>query len=295
MSTVLKQFLHNIKVLTLDEPLFPEVVREIPDPPKQLYIVGDSFFELLKKPRITVIGSRKASSYGRMVTSQLALELARAGVVIVSGLAIGIDTLAHKAALEAHTPTIAVLPCGFDRIYPASHENIARQILEQGGALVTEYPPGTPVQKWNFLARNRIASALADGVLITEAAARSGTLSTARHALDQGREVLAVPGNITSPTSAGTNNLLKMGATPVTEAADIFYMLGLEASTVKQAPKSGNLDEQIILDLLQSGVSGGNDLLEQSNLQISVFNQSLTMLEIQGLIRPLGGNQWTLS
>lgn len=285
----------KIKTLTLDNPEYPEILHTIPDPPKQLYIIGDSFFDLLNRPRITVIGSRKATAYGKAVTSQLALELARAGVVIISGLAIGIDSLAHKAALEAGTPTIAVLPSGLDKIYPAMHQGLARRILEQGGALVTEYSPGTPVRKWNFLARNRIASALGDGVLITEAAERSGTLSTARHALDQGRDVLAVPGNITSPTSAGTNNLIKAGATPVTEVADILYILGITPTEVKTAPTSDNPHEQVILTLLQTGLQDGGELLGRSQLDVSLFNQSLTMLEIQGLIRPLGNNKWTVS
>ena len=167
------------------------------------------------------------------------------------------------------------------------------RIVEQGGALVTEYDDGTPVHKWNFLARNRIASALGQGVLITEAAERSGTLSTARHALDQGREVWAIPGNITSPTSAGTNNLIKAGATPVTSATDIFYSLGLSASQPSRAT-SDNPHEHIILTLLQSGIRGGEELLIKSTLDVSLFNQTLTMLEINGQIRALGNNQWSL-
>jgi DNA processing protein len=285
----------KINTLMLSDPCYPNILRTIPDPPKIIHTIGDSFLNLLEKPRIAVIGSRKASAYGKAVTSQLTLELARAGVVIISGLALGIDSIAHRAALEAGTPTIAVLPCGFDRIYPASHQALARQIVDQGGALVTEYEPGTAVQKWNFLARNRIASALSSGILITEAAARSGTLSTARHALDQGRDVLAVPGNITSPTSAGTNNLIKAGATPVTSAADIFYTLGITPAQTATPVTSDNPHEQALVSLLQTGVSDGAALLADSKLPISLFNQSLTMLEINGQIRPLGNNQWALT
>ncbi len=286
----------KIKVLTLTDPLYPGVLRHIPDPPEQLFITGDAFFELLDRPRITVIGSRKASAYGRDVTSRLALELARAGVVIISGLALGIDSLAHRAALEAGTPTIAVLPGSLEKIYPAAHSALARRIIEQGGALVSEYPAGTAVQKWNFLARNRIASGLSDGVLITEAAERSGTLSTARHALEQGRDVMAVPGNITSPTSAGTNNLIKAGAAPVTTANDVLFALGLDTAlqAMPAAVRSDDPDEQAILTALQTGISDGGSLLAASRLEISRFNQAVTMLEIQGLIRPLGGNQWAL-
>lgn len=227
---------------------------------------------------------------------RLAGELAKAGVVIASGLAIGVDGVAHRAALEAGGKCIAVLPAGLDRIYPASHHTLAEQILEQGGALVTEYSDKTIAYKMNFIARNRIVSGLSDAVLITEAAAKSGTLHTADFALQQGREVLAVPGNITSPTSAGTNALLKSGATPVTDTKDVLQALGIMLPTAnKYRPIGRNPNEQVILDLLFNGTENGAELMQQSQLDISLFNQTLTMLEIQGLIRPLGNNHWALT
>lgn len=286
----------KVNKLTLESSEFPEVLHTIPQPPKELYTLGANINDLLSRPCVTVVGSRKVSAYGKTVTTQLARELARAGVVIISGLALGVDALAHKAALEAGGLTIAVLPCGLDRIHPRNHHSLAKQILEQGGALVSEYPPGMPTLKYHFVARNRIASGLANAVLITEAAEKSGTLHTAQFAIEQGKEVLAVPGNITSPTSAGTNNLIKAGASPVTSVDDVFHVLGIQpAQAAAKAPTSSNPNEQVILRLIYDGTSSGTELLTVSKLEVSLFNQTLTMLEITGRIRPLGNNHWALN
>ncbi len=285
----------KIKELTLNSSVYPEKLQHIPMPPKQLYILGSDVNELLSRPCITVVGSRKVSAYGKAVTTQLTGELAKAGLVIISGLAFGVDSLAHQAALDAGGLTIAVLPSGVQNIYPATHTGLARQILQQGGALISEYPADQIAFKTNFVARNRIASGLGDALLITEAAEKSGTLHTANFALEQGRPVLAVPGNITSPTSAGTNNLIKTGATPVTNIQDIFQALGLDfAKKKREVPKSGNPNEQILLDLLFAGIDDGSELLAKSELGVSLYNQTLTMLEIRGHIRPLGNNRWAL-
>ena len=281
-------------MLTLNGADYPDKLRTIPMPPKQLFVLGSAVNELLSRPALAVVGSRKVSAYGKTITSTLTADLAKAGVVIISGLALGVDSISHRAALEQGGTAIAVLPCGLDQIYPANHRQLARQILQQGGALVSEYPEGSQAYKSNFVARNRIVSGLADAVLITEAAEKSGTLHTAEFALEQGREVLAVPGNITSPTSVGTNNLIKAGATPVTGANDILRVLGLEPEADKHAPTSTNPHEQVLLTLLYEGVSDGSELLTRSQLDVSLFNQTLTMLEIQGSIRPLGNNQWSL-
>jgi len=285
----------NINKLTFQSSEYPEVLKNIPSPPLELYVIGAPLQTLLLRPRITIVGSRKVSAYGKAVTTQFATECSRAGIVVISGLALGVDALAHRGALEGGSPTIAVLPCGIDTVYPSSHAQLARTILEQGGALVSEYPPGSTPYKINFIARNRIASGLGQGLLITEAAVNSGTLHTARFALEQGRDVMAVPGNITSPTSAGTNNLIKCGATPVTSPADVLHILGVSTAATAAAPaKSDNPHEQCLLDLLQCGESDGTLLLAKSNLDVQIFNQSLTMLEIRGIIRPLGNNQWSL-
>jgi DNA processing protein len=284
-----------VKELTLKYSELPERLQIIAGPPKQLFTQGQDVNKLLARPCVTLVGSRKVTAYGKTVTTQLAGELAKAGVVIVSGLAIGVDSLAHRAALDAGGLTIAVLPSPLDYIYPRSHHALAQQIIAQGGALVSEYATGAQIYPINFIARNRIASALGDALLITEAAEKSGSLHTANFALEQGKPVLAVPGNITSPTSAGTNNLIKTGATPITSVEDIFHALELEPATARQAaPKGGSPQEQLLLDLLFSGVSDGAELLAGSQLGVSQFNQTLTMLEIRGRIRPLGNNHWAI-
>ncbi|HSX17107.1 MAG TPA: DNA-processing protein DprA [Patescibacteria group bacterium] len=281
-------------MLTLSAPLYPAKLRHIAGPPAQLFVEGNNINELLTRPSITVVGSRKVSAYGKTVTTDLVSALARAGILIISGLALGVDSIAHKTALASGGLTLAVLPAGLDRIYPSAHAGLARQIVAQGGALVTEYKPNTRPYPSNFIARNRIASGLCDAVLITEAAERSGTLSTARFALEQGKDVLAVPGNITSPTSAGTNNLIKSGATPVTSADDVLQVLGMTTGEAKPVPRSSDPHEQAVIDLLSTGVTDGAELLASSQLDVSLFNQTLTMLEIKAIIRPLGGNHWTL-
>jgi DNA processing protein len=272
---------------------FPNILRNIVDLPEQLYVISNNWVELLSKPWVAIVGSRKITSYGKVVTAQLATDLARAGVVIVSGLALGVDGVAHQAALEAGGLTVAVLAGGLDYIYPGTHRQLARNIVQKGGALASEYPRGEASYKQNFIARNRLVSGLSRAVVITEAAEKSGTLHTARFALEQGRDVFAVPGNITSSTSVVTNNLIKSGAIPVTSGNDILQHLGL--ATVKhRLPKGVTPEEQVILELLQKGVSNTPALIEQSRLSISVFNQTLSMLEITGKIRGLGNNQWTM-
>ncbi len=286
----------KINKLTFESNEFPVDLLNIPAPPKELFILSNNLVELLSRPRLAVVGSRSVTPYGKAVTTTLTTEVARAGVVIVSGLAIGVDGHAHRAALEAGGLTIAVLPCGLDNIYPSINHQLAGRIIEQGGALITEYPEGTRPYPSNFVARNRIVSGLSQAVLITEATEKSGTLHTARFALEQGRDVLAVPGNITSSASIGTNNLIKAGATPIVTVTDILYALDIPKldQGVPRAPKGNSIQEQILLDLLSSNITDGGELLMQSNLDVSLFNQTLTMLEITGKVRPLGLNKWSL-
>lgn len=272
---------------------FPEVLQQIPDPPLQLHIRSAQWRALLRRPWIAIVGSRKVTAYGHAVTAQLAGDLARAGFVIVSGLAIGVDGIAHRAALDAGGLTVAVLAGGLEQIYPRSHQQLAYQLLTHGGALVSEYPVGTSAYPQHFIARNRLVSGLSQGVIITEAAEKSGTLHTARFALEQGREVFAVPGNITSGTSVATNNLIKTGAQLVTGSRDILQSFGLTLPG-KAPPKGQTPAEQCLLDLLQSGENEGDTLLAKSGLAVTAFNQALTMLEINGKIRPLGANNWGL-
>ena len=286
----------KINKLTLSDDGYPAALRQTLPIPKQLFVAGAPLDNMMQCPRVAVVGSRKLSAYGREVTMQLARQLAAQGVVIISGLALGVDALAHRAALEAGGLTVAVLPGPVETVYPASHAQLARQIAAQGGTLVSEYPAGTELYRGNFIARNRIIAGLADAVLITEAAEKSGSLHTARFALEQGRDVLAVPGSVFSPTSVGTNNLIKAGATPVTDVSDVLHALGIErAAAGKLHNVQGDTpEEQLLLDLLAGGTQDGEALLTRSKLDVTRFNQTLTMLEITGKIRALGGGQWAL-
>jgi DNA processing protein len=281
--------------LTPSDKLFPTRLLTISEPPKQLFYLGD-LEKALQSPCLAVVGSRKVTPYGRAVTDKLVREAVRQGITVISGLALGVDALAHHAALAEHGTTIAVMPCGLDRIYPTSHHQLAEQILRSGGVLVSEYPAGTEPYKTNFIARNRIVAGLADAVLITEAAIKSGTLHTANFALEQGKTVMAVPGNITSELSGGTNNLIKSGAAPITEVRDILSAMGLEQINQKKIRPIGETEqESMILELLFAGVSEANELLHATALAPHIFNQSLTMLEIQGKIKPLGAGHWGLA
>lgn len=286
----------NIKELKLKSPLYPERLRRIPSPPKKLYVAGADLTTLLCRPAVTIVGTRRMTVYGERVTAQLATELAEQGVVIVSGLALGVDALAHREALKAGGLCVAVLPGPLDNIVPHSHYRLAGQILEQGGALVSEYAPGDIPFRQNFIARNRIMSGLGDVLLVTEATDKSGTSHTARFAADQHKMVLAVPGDIYRPTSKGTNNLLKsQTAAPVTSVKDILNVLGLhDHVTNHRQVKGGNANEQTILDLMLQGISDGHDLFERAGLDISKFNQAITMLELNSKIRALGGNHWAI-
>lgn len=275
---------------------FPEALAQIPDPPRRIFVrdTANNWGECFKTPMVALVGSRKVSPYGREVTERLARELAGAGVIVVSGLAYGVDSIAHRAALDAGGRTIAVLAGGLDNIYPAANQQLSKRILQQGGVIISEYDQGMPALPHQFVARNRIISGLSLVTVITEAAAKSGSLHTASFALEQGREVLAVPGNITSPTSDGTNQLIKTGAMPATSTQDILNLLGIRQKSRKTEPRGANASEQCIVELIASGEQDGASLLAKSGLETPLFNQTLTMLEITGKVRSLGGNQWTL-
>lgn len=262
-------------------------------PVSELFYQGNNFMELLDKPLVAIVGSRKVSPYGKVITQQIAGELARAGVVIVSGLAFGVDSIAHQATLDVGGQTIAVLPCGIDSIYPASHAGLANQIINMGGALVSEYSPGSGLpMKHQFIARNRIIAGLSQAVLITEAAAKSGSLHTAEFALEQGIEVMATPGNITSLTSQGTNNLIKNGAAVITSAQDILQLLDI--SPIKRVKITKSPEEFIILNLLENSVTDINHLQISSGLDPSTFNQTVSLLELEGKIRINSGQIYNI-
>jgi DNA processing protein len=283
----------KVNSLTLRSPGYPEVLKHIPERPQRLFWAGVDPAEWLGKPRVAIVGSRKASYYGRGVTQKIAGELARAGVVIISGLALGIDSIAHQAALDAGGCTVAVLPTPLQQIYPSSHVNLARQIIEQGGSLISEYADSYPGYRVNFIARNRIVSGLADILLITEAAVNSGTLHTARFALEQGKTVMVVPGNITNLGSEGCNNLIKSGAVPVTTVEDIFFALNIRFGGAEKAKKFRGSPEAVrLLRLIANGISDQEDLALACQLNGSAISSTLTMLEIAGYIKPSGNGHW---
>ena len=283
----------NVNTLKLKESQIPYCLAQIPTPAKQLFWHGAPIEDILNKPRIAVVGSRKATSYGRIVTEGLISELSQAGAVIVSGLAFGIDSIAHRSALRAGGITVAVLPSSLNEVYPASHRSLAQEILKTGGALVSEYPPGVRTFPVNFIARNRLVSGLAEALLITEAAAASGTMHTARFALEQGKTVMAVPGNVNNPLSEGCNNLIKAGATPVTSVTDILFVLKIKPQKNFIKKIEGTSLEKAVYKIIVNGITDQGEIANLANIDASRVSQTLTMLEINGYIKPIGAGNWT--
>ena len=282
----------QIGVLTLLDDAYPAALREIADPPPVLFVRG----RLTEADRVAValVGTRRATPYGRAVAERLAADLARAGITVVSGLARGIDTFAHRAALSAGGRTIAVLGSGLDQVYPAENTLLARRILApDAGALVAEFPPGVPPDAVNFPRRNRIIAGLARATVIVEADLRSGALITAEFALEQGREVLAVPGSILSGMSAGPNELIRQGAAPATSADDILEALGLTgkplAETGRQPPLALlDADETAMLGALGQEPRHVDELARHLGQPAGRISAHLASLEVKGLARQVG-------
>ena len=236
---------------------------------------------LLDRPAIALVGARACSSYGRSVTHSLARDLAAAGVVVVSGMARGIDGEAHRGALDGGGATVAVLGCGVDRDYPAAHSELARRICERG-LVVSEYEPGVEPAPWRFPARNRIIAGLCRATVVIEARERSGALITADFALEEGREVLAVPGEITSSLSAGTNALLRLGATPVTCAADVLEVFGIEPAKPEAVTLGGVAGA--LLERLSAGALTADELVRGSGVDPAACSAALIELELAGRV-----------
>lgn len=268
---------------------FPDRLRSIPQPPKKLYLLGDMPTYNLG---VSIVGTRKPTSYGKQVTADIASRLAENGAVIISGLAHGIDGVAHEAAVSAGGTSIAVLANGLDKIYPAAHSSLAKKIVETSGAIVSEYEPGTLPLQYRFLERNRLVSGLADILIVTEASVRSGTMNTVSHALEQGKDVYAVPGPITSAMSAGCNALIAQGATPIVSVDDLLERLYPKMSLKQTTLLAQTSEEQVILNLISNGIVDGEDIQKQSALGGALFAQTMTMLEIRGVIKALGANRW---
>lgn len=289
----------DIVPLTLLDEAYPDTLRQVADPPPVLFTRGcltpaDSI-------AVALVGTRRATSYGRAVAERLTRELASAGVTVVSGLARGIDTVVHHAALQAGGRTLAVLGNGLDQVYPAENAALARGIVDKrAGALVSEFPPGIPPDAVNFPRRNRIISGLSLATVIVEAGERSGALITADFALEQGRDVLAVPGSVFSPTCAGTNELLKQGATPVTSAKDILDVLSStmsEAATGEPelARRVPDLepDERTVWRALSGEPRHIDALANDLTMCAGDVSATLAMLELKGLARQVGSMLYT--
>lgn len=286
----------KISLITIKDQNYPTILREIANPPAVLYVRGE--MKSVDETAIAIVGTRKISPYGKRVTEDLTRDLVRANITVVSGLAFGVDSFAHRTAVETAGRTIAVLACGVDTIYPAANRLLAEQILAGHGAILSEQAFGTPPLKHHFPARNRIIAGLSLGTVVIEAATDSGALITARHALEQNRQVFAVPGSIYNDVSAGPNNLLKMGAKPVTSAVDILEDLNLDKLTQEILSSeiiAENEEEQKILNILTRQPLHFDQIAKTCGLPTSRVASTLTIMEMKGKVRNLGANQYVLS
>lgn len=261
---------------------FPSLLRAIHDPPPGLFLRGAGAVELLSRPAVGIVGARACSAYGRQVGRSLGRDLAAAGLVVVSGLARGIDAEAHRGALDGGGVTVAVLGCGIDRDYPAANRELARAI-GSAGLVVSEYAPAVEPAPWRFPARNRIVAGLCAATVVVEARERSGALITADFALEEGREVFAVPGEITSALSAGANALLRLGATPLTSARDVLESYGIEPPghvVVEVSPAAA-----AVLGRVRDGAAGADELARATGLGAGELAAALSELELAGAVQ----------
>lgn len=281
----------NIVCSTIISQTYPEKLKNIFEAPIVLYLKGD--ISLLNTKSVGIVGTRSPSQYGKGVTYTFAKNLAKAGLTIVSGLAIGIDKVAHQATLEIKGKTIAVLGAGFNYIYPPVNTNLAKEI-EQKGLLVSEYAPSINPQKYTFPFRNRIIAGLSDVVLITEAGEHSGALYTKEYAIDFNRTVYAIPGNITSPTSKGTNQIIKnCQACCALSYEDILIDLGIQPVEQNQVVQL-DINERLILSIVEKQETHYDELLNKTQLEPKKLNSCLTSMIIRGIIRKLPGNYYSI-
>lgn len=285
----------DVTTIKLGASGYPQQLSRLHKPPAALYIKGRSLQDILSRPRVAVVGSRAMSPYGKQITRDVVKQLVGYGVVIVSGLAYGIDAEAHRAALDCGGITLAVLPSPLQAVAPAGNKALSENILAKGGALLSTYPAIAETHKGNFVERNEYVAALSQAVIVIEAGESSG----ARHTVDFaagdkiGIPSFAVPGNLGQPSSVGTNNMISSNAAALyTTIDDVLEQIGIDKTVQLNRLRGDTPDEQRILDLIVSGVHDGHVLLEKSGQDIALHNQTLTMLEIAGKIRSLGGNQW---
>jgi DNA processing protein len=278
----------DIRLVLREDESFPPLLGEIPHPPFGIYVKGS----LPEHDHVTIaiVGTRRATPDGKSITRRFAAELARRGMAIASGLAFGIDTAAHEGCLDARGTTIAVLACGLANIYPRNNESLAKKILAQNGAIISEYPPDMPAYPSRFLERNRIVSGLSKGALVVEAPERSGSLATARFALEQNRDVFVVPGPVTHPNFKGSHALIRQGAELVRCADDILESYGITKEQTDVATLAGTPEEKIILEFLAacSAPADIDKITEATRLEPHITNQTLSFLLIKGAIKEIG-------
>ena len=274
---------------------FTKRLKSLPDCPQELWCRGKLPDDSKNKKVVSIVGARRCTDYGKRVAYDLAYELARLGVIIVSGMAYGIDSQAHKGCLDAGGITVAILGTPIDEVYPSSNLSLSQRILEKG-ALISEYEPRAKVERWHFLHRNRIVSGLSDAVVIVEAAARSGTLYTANIANEQGKDVFVVPGDIHRPTSAGCNELIKNGCMVFTGIDDVLMALKI---TKKQKNNSVYCDcsegEQRIIASIKKGKQSCIDIIAETKYSVSELTQLLMSLEMKGIIYSVSNDRWALA
>jgi DNA processing protein len=281
-----------IETVHLTSPRYPDRLRRIYDPPPLIYVRGDL---RSAEPAVAVVGSRRATATGRIVTERLAAGLAASGVTVVSGLARGIDAVAHRAALDAGGRTIAVLGCGLDVIYPPEHSGLMEAITQQG-CIITEFPLGTPPLRHHFPQRNRIIAGLTLGVVVVEGDERSGALSTAGYALDEGREVMAVPGSVLNPLSRAPNGLLRQGATLVESAEDVLAAVGLPLPSRQTVQASGITPPEgpqaVVWQAVRTEPTHIDQVAQEAGLPVAEVAALLIELEIRGLVRQVPGKHF---
>ena len=278
---------------------YPDALRSISDAPALLFYIGD--VQALNTPRaVTMVGARKVSYEGERATETIARELSEAGVTIVSGLALGVDSAAHRGCIQGGSPTVAALACGLDLIYPAENERLREEILHRGGALIGEYPPGTPGHKGRFPVRNRIMSGMTRATILMEGRLRSGSMTTVHHALDQNREVYAYPGQLNTEWSEAAHQLLREGARYFTCAADILEdMDWLDSPAPSREEKEAlpplSREQQAIMALLRRGSQSMDELAMGTGLDAPALLTALTILQMGGLVKALPGKSYGLA
>lgn len=292
-----KLFKMGIDFIDFGDPCYPEMLKNIFDPPLGIFVRGN--LPIVEQQAVAIVGSRKPTPYGLAVAEKLGAGLAGAGVTVVSGMARGVDTAAHRGALGAGGRTIAVLGCGVDVVYPRENKKLMEEICHRG-VVVSEFPPGSPPEAWHFPVRNRIISGLSRGVVVVEAAARSGALITADMALEQGRDVMAVPGNVSSPMSCGPNRLLKQGAKLVEGPDDILDELGInrlfnKSNYGRTAMPRLTAEEEAVMSVLNYDPASLDKVVERCGLSTQQVLAALMFLELKGLVRQFPGKNYASS